>query len=79
MIIATTDPYGNPQCPICHEPVETEGAFCGPEHWQHFHVVIFDLNEPIEMDYLDLHEQPWYSEDSGYREDTPWALRQENT
>lgn len=61
MIVATTDKYGNPWCPIDHEPVEKEGQFCSVGCWQHFHVAVFEMETPIEMDYLELHEQPWYT------------------
>lgn len=60
MIVATTNEYGVPQCPICHTYVELEGQFCSPTCWEEFHVIIHDMGEPIEMTYLDLYQQPWY-------------------
>ena len=60
LLVATTDPYGNPQCPMCHQPVEREGQFDLVECWESFHIVVFEMAEVIEMNYLDIEEQPWY-------------------
>lgn len=64
-VIATTDPYGNPQCPMDRVDVEREGEFCSPSCWQDFHATVHEIGEMIEMNYLDLHEQPWYGSHHG--------------
>lgn len=67
-VVSTTDPYGVPQCPMCGEQeiVKKEGEFCSPSHWQEFHVLIHEMGEPvIDMDYLTLDQQPWYSTHHG--------------
>jgi hypothetical protein len=65
MIVDTTDEHGNPHCPICNKDVGQVGVFCSPECWQHFHTVVFEMGEPVEMDYLGIYEQPWYGDDDG--------------
>lgn len=48
------------------EIVKKEGEFCSPSHWQEFHVLIHEMGEPvIDMDYLTLDQQPWYSTHHG--------------
>ena len=61
-VISTSDQYGNPHCPIDHEPVEREGQFCRPACWHHFHVFAHTMHELFDMTYLDIEEQPWYGE-----------------
>jgi hypothetical protein len=65
-IVATTDPYGNPQCPVCWEPVAREGEFCTPGCWREFHEAIHEMGEPvIDINYLTLDQQPWYGKHHG--------------
>lgn len=65
MIVRTLNEYGEAVCPMCDIAVEIEGAFCGPSHWQWFHELVFEMGVVIEMDYLDLEEQPWYAKHHG--------------
>ena len=61
MIIRTADDDGSPICPIDENPVFREGEFCSPDCWQHFHIVVMDETNIIQMGgYLDLEEQPWH-------------------
>lgn len=62
-VIDTTDWRGLPWCPICNEPVEEEGDFCSPTCFDEFHMLVFDLDEVIEMPYKGLYQQPWYSKE----------------
>lgn len=64
-VVATTDPYGNPQCPMCFTRVDREGEFCDPGCWIDFHELVNDMGVPIEMNYLDLEDQPWYGKHHG--------------
>lgn len=66
MIVATTDKYGEPQCPMCTAWVDREGEFCSARCFDEFHVVLHEMGVPlVDMNYLDLYEQSWYGEDHG--------------
>lgn len=66
MIVRTLSDAGTPMCPVCEMDVEREGQFDTPECWTHFHAVVFEMGEPIEMTYLDIEEQPWYGDTDGH-------------
>lgn len=50
---------GQPQCPICEEPVSRAGSFCTREHYQHFLTVVENQMVCSEV-MLDYWEQDWY-------------------
>lgn len=63
MIVRTLSDAGTPMCPVCEDDVAREGEFCSSACWQHFHTTIYDMGTPmIEMNYLDIEEQPWYGD-----------------
>lgn len=64
-VVEQTDDDGNPMCPVCYNTVAVEGQFCSPICYQEFHVMVFDLGEPIEMTYLTMYEQSWYGIEHG--------------
>ena len=61
LVVRTLNDAGNPVCPMCETEMLREGQFCSEEHWDHFHSVIYDMGIPIEMEYLDMYEQPFYN------------------
>ena len=65
-IIPTTNPKGDPQCPVDGTQVSREGEFCSATCWEEFHVTMYELEVAIiDMEYLPLQEQPWYGRDHG--------------
>lgn len=63
-VVDTADSEGRPHCPICRKPVSNEGEFCSSTCWRHFHVIVFDMGEVIDMTYLPLEAQPWHGKES---------------
>lgn len=61
MNLLTQDKNGAPICPICSDPVPTEGEFCSPEHWHHFTVLVQNQEVVTMGDYKDLTKQSWYA------------------
>ena len=46
--------------PICGEPVDKAGYFCGPVCWTHWHLVVQEQDLHYDLEYVTLQEQPWY-------------------
>lgn len=64
-VVDTIDEEGNPWCPMCHMPMKREGEFCSPYCWNDFHTTVYEIGRMVEMNYLDLEEQPWYGKHHG--------------
>jgi hypothetical protein len=61
--IDTVDIMGQPVCPIDLTPVKREGELCSVECWLQLHTSIHLMGDEVnEMKYLDITQQPWYSE-----------------
>lgn len=61
MIRIHTSYRGKPICPWCETEVEKQGQFCSENCWSDFHDSLIGMAELLDMKYLELAEQPWYT------------------